>query len=303
MMKALRDAVYLPDEPIKLSICSITYNHAEFIRECIEGFLDQVCDFRVEIIIHDDASTDGTTEILRDYASRYPDIINLITQQSNQFSKGVNPYYAYVFPRARGMYIALCDGDDYWTDPHKLMTQTAIMEGDESIALTYGRTHALRDGKLNTNFFNGSEKNLSARQLKCCEGINTLTTCFRNVFFGAPPKWMIYSPIGDLTVWAILGYHGRGVFIPDLPPAVYRQHERGILSQQPVPRQFLMTLMAVLCMALYHYEQKDMAGCRLCVRRLFVLLIELLGPWVVIKNVFRVLRKLRRIEPGKLKMD
>jgi glycosyltransferase involved in cell wall biosynthesis len=300
VMKALRDVAYLPDEPVKLSICSITYNHAGFIRECMEGFLDQRCDFRVEIIIHDDASTDGTTDILRDYASRYPEIITLITQEHNQFSKGVNPYYAHVFPRARGKFIAICDGDDYWADPNKLMSQTAVMEGDESIVLTYGRTHSLNDGKLDTDFHNGSEKDLSAEELKCCGGINTLTTCFRNVFAGETPKWMVYSPIGDLTVWAILSYHGRGVFLPDLPPAVYRLHQGGILSQQSTSRQLLMTMMAVQCMNLYHYERNDMAGCRRCIRQSFVILARLLGLRDIFKNLFYALKKRRWFRPNRL---
>jgi glycosyltransferase involved in cell wall biosynthesis len=105
--RALRDMAFGPDDPVKVSICSITFNHAPFIRDCLEGFLDQVRDFRVEVVIHDDASTDGTADILRDYATRYPQVFRMILQTENQWSKGVNPYYAYVFPQARGEYIAL----------------------------------------------------------------------------------------------------------------------------------------------------------------------------------------------------
>ena len=102
-------------EPL-VSICCLTYNHAPYIRDAIEGFLMQKTNFPVEILIHDDASTDGTADIIREYETRYPDIIKPIYQTENQYSKGVKISREYQFSRARGKYIALCEGDDYWTD-------------------------------------------------------------------------------------------------------------------------------------------------------------------------------------------
>jgi len=99
-----------------VSICCLTYNHAPYIRDAIEGFLMQKTNFPVEILIHDDASTDGTADIIREYETRYPDIIKPIYQTENQYSKGVKISWEYQFSRARGKYIALCEGDDYWTD-------------------------------------------------------------------------------------------------------------------------------------------------------------------------------------------
>jgi glycosyltransferase involved in cell wall biosynthesis len=254
---ALRDRTFSPDDPVRVTICSITFNHAAFIRDCLEGFLDQVCDFRVEVVIHDDASTDCTTEIIRDYAARYPTLIRPILQVENQWSKGVNPYYAYVFPAARGEYLALCDGDDHWCDPGKLAAQVAVLDREPGVALTYGRTDAMEDGVLNRAFVNGAERDLSPEELKCCDGINTLTTCFRNVFHGDPPPFLRQSPIGDLTVWAVLGYHGSGRFMADLPPTVYNIHSGGVLSRVPPKRQVMMSALAYMNIAAYHGERGD----------------------------------------------
>jgi glycosyltransferase involved in cell wall biosynthesis len=264
---ALRDRTFAPDDPVRVTICSVTFNHAAFIRDCLEGFLDQICDFRVEVVIHDDASTDGTTEILRDYAARYPTVIRAIFQSTNQWTRGVNPYYAHVFPAARGEYLALCDGDDHWRDPGKLAAQVAVLDSEPGVALTYGRTDALEDGVLNRAFVNGAERDLSPEELKCCSGINTLTTCFRNVFRDGPPAFLRQSPIGDLTVWAVLGYHGSGRFMADLPPTVYNIHAGGVLSRVPPRRQVLMTAIAYMNIAAYHAERGDTAASETCAMR------------------------------------
>ena len=107
-----------------VSISCITYNHAPFIRQCLDGFLIQKTNFAFEIVIHDDASSDGSKEIIEEYVNRHPDIIFPMFQVENQYSKGMRGMtFRFNFPRCRGKYIALCDGDDYWTDETKLQKQ------------------------------------------------------------------------------------------------------------------------------------------------------------------------------------
>ena len=89
--------------------------------------------FPIEIIIHDDASTDGTAKIVKEYADKYPDLIVPILQTENQYSQGIKPSQNFVFPRARGKYIAFCEGDDYWTDPYKLQKQVDFWMGIQSM--------------------------------------------------------------------------------------------------------------------------------------------------------------------------
>ncbi|UHS58219.1 MULTISPECIES: glycosyltransferase [Agrobacterium] len=261
MTRALRDKVFLDDEPVRLSICSITYNHRGFIEACIEGFLNQECDFRVEIIIYDDASTDGTDEVVRRYSEQYPSIFRTFLSKENLFSKGVNPYYSYVFPAALGEYIAICDGDDYWSDPSKLARQVALLDAEQSVAIAYGATRAVTANGIVEEFQNGHERDLTPEELKAGSPINTLTTCFRNIFKAAPPpSFLKSSPIGDLTVWGMLGYHGSGRFMADLPRANYRMHSNGVMSMQNPQKQLFMTALAQLTLAAYHAENDDMAS-------------------------------------------
>lgn len=125
------------DKPL-VSICSITYNHAPYIRQCMDGFLMQKTNFPFEIIINDDCSTDGTTEIIKEYAAKYPDLIKPIFHEENQYKKGVRGMFVkYVFPKAQGKYLALCEGDDYWIDPYKLQKQVDILEADPNVSMVY----------------------------------------------------------------------------------------------------------------------------------------------------------------------
>jgi len=98
-----------PDVTPVVSICCVAYNHAPFIRQCLDGFLMQETTFPVEILIHDDASTDGTAEIIRQYERDWPQLIKPIYQTENQYSKGIKPNIAFNISRANGKYIALCE--------------------------------------------------------------------------------------------------------------------------------------------------------------------------------------------------
>jgi glycosyltransferase involved in cell wall biosynthesis len=108
--------------PVVTVVC-MTYNHAAYIRDALEGFVMQKTDFPYEVIVHDDASTDGTADIVREYERKYPGIIRGIYQKENQYSKGVVISREFIYPQVRGEFVALCEGDDYWTDPLKLQKQ------------------------------------------------------------------------------------------------------------------------------------------------------------------------------------
>ena len=109
-------------ESVMVSVLCTAYNHEKWIKDAIEGVLEQQTDFKYELIIHDDASTDNTASVIQQYAGQYPDVIRPIFQKENQFGK-CSLYKKYLFPSARGKYIALCEGDDYWCDSHKLQRQ------------------------------------------------------------------------------------------------------------------------------------------------------------------------------------
>lgn len=118
----------MKDNEIMVSICCLVYNHEKYLRKCLDGFVMQKTNFKYEVLIHDDASTDHSADIIREYEKKYPDIIKPIYQTDNQYSKGVKISWTYQYPRAKGKYIALCEGDDYWTDELKLQKQFDVLE-------------------------------------------------------------------------------------------------------------------------------------------------------------------------------
>lgn len=111
-----------------VSVRCITYNHEPYIAQAIDGFLMQKTDFPFEVIIHDDASTDKTADIIREYERKYPLIIKPIYQTENQYSKRNGSIAKAIDPKLKGKYIAFCEGDDYWIDPNKLQMQVDFLE-------------------------------------------------------------------------------------------------------------------------------------------------------------------------------
>ena len=135
-------------DKIKVSVVCLAYNHASYIRDALEGFLSQVTGFPFEVIVHDDASTDGTAGIIRDYSERFPDIIRPVFQKENQYSKGIPIARDFIFPMVRGDYVALCEGDDYWTDPLKLRKQVEALENHPDADICTHRATRRRKGRF-----------------------------------------------------------------------------------------------------------------------------------------------------------
>lgn len=130
----------------KLAIHCITYNHEPYIRECLEGFVMQQTDFPFIAIVHDDASTDGTAAIVREYAAKYPDIITPIYETENKYSTGELGNIMLDAIKATGAeYVAYCEGDDYWTDPHKLQRQVDFLDSHPDFSMCYHNAY-LRQG-------------------------------------------------------------------------------------------------------------------------------------------------------------
>jgi len=137
------------DNDIMVSINCITYNHEKYIKEALEGFLMQKTNFKFEILIHDDASTDNTANIIKKYEKKYPKIIKPIYQKENQFSKGIKVNFEFNYKRSKGKYIALCEGDDYWTDPYKLQKQVDFLETHKEFSMCFHSVEKIdEDGNI-----------------------------------------------------------------------------------------------------------------------------------------------------------
>ena len=124
------------NQEIMVSIKCLAYNHGRYIRRALDSFLMQKTNFQFEVVVHDDASTDDTADIIREYEQKYPDIIKPIYQTENQYKYG-NMSQKFIDPKFRGKYVAFCEGDDYWTDPYKLQMQVDYLEAHPDCSYTF----------------------------------------------------------------------------------------------------------------------------------------------------------------------
>lgn len=215
-----------------VSVCVQTYQHVNFIRQCLDGILMQQTDFDFEILLGEDASTDGTREICRAYADGYPEKIRLFLHDRGNniriHDKHTGRFnFAYNLFSAKGRYIALCEGDDYWTDPMKLQKQVDFLEGKPNFSMCGHWSHKLVDSKiagLLLGKFNKSEftyNDLAGSNVR----IPTSSIVFRNHLI--LPNWfcMVYG--GDLAIIFLNAQQGN-IRVLDFAGSVYRVHGGGL---------------------------------------------------------------------------
>ena len=219
------------DKPL-VSVMCITFNHEHYIEQAIQGFLIQETNFPFEIIIHDDASTDKTSKIVHEYANKYPEIIRPIFQNENQYSQGKKPP-SIVVPQCKGKYIAVCEGDDFWTDEKKLQIQVDFLEdnpdyvisGHDAFIIDEDGNH-IKDSKLPNNH----KRDYSGEELIMDKAwILTMSWVYRNIIKDyAPERNMVKN--GDNFFISIIGHYGKSKYHPEIKPAGYHVHPGGIWS-------------------------------------------------------------------------
>lgn len=214
----------IANSPIIVTICCMTFNHENYIRDCLEGFIMQRTQFPFEVLIHDDCSTDGTTEIIKEYEIKYPEIIKVIYQTENQYTKiGFSGIFELMHMQAQGKYIALCEGDDYWIDPYKLNKQIEFLEDNPACGLIYTQAIVLHEdvGKD----MKGWAKSATFEEILL--GVNpviTPTSCYRKSLYKQyvkeiqpDKKWKM----ADYPLWLYISFHNQ-VYFMDERTAVYR---------------------------------------------------------------------------------
>lgn len=235
-------------EPV-VSICCITYNHEQYISEAINSFLMQETDFPFEVVIGEDCSTDNTRKIVEKYKEMYPNIIKLIVSENNV---GMQANGQRTMEACIGEYMALCEGDDYWTDKNKLQIQKDFLESNPEYIICYTDVEAFNENGIIQDYIGGATKDLTADELKKATPINTLTTMYRNIMKDKFSAEFKASKYGDLFIWSILGYYGKGKYLPQIKPARYRVHSGGVHSGASQIDKYDNTLITYALLLSYH---------------------------------------------------
>lgn len=238
-----------------VSIRCTVYNHEPFLRQCLDGFVMQQTTFPFEAIVHDDASTDGSAAIIREYAEKYPDIIKPIYETENQYHKHdgsiARILNATMHPQSK--YIAVCEGDDYWTDPHKLQIQVDFLESHPDYSFSVHEYKVWNETKKayephQLEFLKGVEGNLTLTLDDYVTRVfftKTLTNVYRKSAL-ENSKYDRYDPIGfDWMLFYALMTQGK-CYLINRPMGVYRVQPNSITAAKNLEGLNLLVMDAML---------------------------------------------------------
>lgn len=214
---------------MKVSVYCLAYNHEKYIRDALNGFVSQVVDFDYEVFVHDDASTDNTASIIAEYANMYPDIIKPIYQKENQFSRGVAISKTFIYPRLSGKYIAICEGDDYWTDQYKLKKQVEYLETHEDCSACVHNTLVQNCKTKKSSLMNKrtNDEDISIDEiLERGNGQFQMSSLvYRRKYLYRPSSFEVKG-FGDYPLAIYLSLNGRVHYLKDVM-SVYRLYSDG----------------------------------------------------------------------------
>lgn len=223
-------------EPV-ISICCITYNHEKYISDALNSFLMQELSFPYEIIVHDDASNDKTPEIIRGYEKKYPEIIRSIYQKENQYSKGKKPLTDFLIPLVRGKYIAICEGDDYWTDTRKLQKQVEFLNNNLDYVMCFHKVKVVDVHKKFLGLYYGLS-NEGSKEIKVKDAakggiIHASSKLIRSDFYKkSRPDWLKNARHGDYSSALYTAAEGKVYYIDEVMSAYRSGVENSIMTNR-----------------------------------------------------------------------
>jgi glycosyltransferase involved in cell wall biosynthesis len=230
-----------------LSIICPTYNQEKFIGQALDGFVMQKTEYPFEIIVHDDASTDKTAAIAKAYEDKFPHLFSNIYQSENQLSKSIDNVTKITFNAAQGKYLALCEGDDYWTDPYKLEKQIRFLENHPTYVGCFHNTEERFENDDNKASFlycdDSNAKDYSFGELSLNNPIPTCSVVFRNKLFADFPKWYRTLKMGDWPLHLLNAQFGNYWYMPKVM-GVHRLHSEGIWMSQHTEKMKQYTIEA-----------------------------------------------------------
>ena len=212
-----------------VAIHCLVYNHEPYLRDCFEGFVMQQTNFSFVAIVHDDASTDNSAAIIREYEAKYPHIFKPIYETENQYSKKdgtIDRIMNEAIDATGAKYVAMCEGDDYWTDPLKLQKQVDFMEANETFSMCFHNVKVLDDNKEFLNLYSHlEEKEYTAHEIYERWTIPTCSVMYRSSqLHYRRPKTTLF---GDIVLFLSLACANR-IYCLNFEGGVYRRNENGV---------------------------------------------------------------------------
>lgn len=203
---------------VLVSIDCVTFNHEDYIADALDSFVMQKTSFDFEVLVYDDASTDKTKEILKEYQEKYPNIIKPYFQKENQYSKGIRRLgWRYNFPRAQGKYLAVCEGDDYWTDPLKLQKQIDFLEHHPDYSMCCHAAETVYNDKKKLGVVKPISRSRKISTEEIIRGggafIATNSIVYRSDTMVKPPEFYMTAPVGDYSLQIYLAHVGNVFYI------------------------------------------------------------------------------------------
>lgn len=224
----------------RVSVCIPTYNHEKFIGQTLDGVLMQKTNFDIEIVIGDDASTDNAPQIIAAYEKQHPDLFRAFLHQQNQGPKEPKEFAGrnnvlMLLKACKGDYVALCEGDDYWTDPLKLQKQFDFMEANPDYMICHHNMKVIYEDNSPEHFFNTPDQKTHSTINDILEDrwfIATASTFYRNYFLNHDfAEWHSRAAAGDWALVIQLAARGHIHYIPETM-GVYRKHRGGLSNVQ-----------------------------------------------------------------------
>jgi glycosyltransferase involved in cell wall biosynthesis len=213
-----------------LTVFCWTYNDLQFITKSIESVLDQVTAFPIEIMVHDDASNDGTQDLLIEYSFKYPGLFNNILNKENNWSKGINVSIP-LFNKPKGKYIALLHGDDYWTDSLKLQKQIDYLEKFPNHSFCFHKVnYILNDISLGNYYKQPDKDTLNLKQIIKTHYVATSSVVLRKSMLKIPVDIYTQMYFNDICLELFLSIEGS-VFYFNQTMGVYRKNSTSISNQ------------------------------------------------------------------------
>ncbi|MDH3254102.1 MAG: glycosyltransferase [Acidobacteriota bacterium] len=220
-----------------VSVCVISYNQEAFIAEALDSILAQRVDFDIEIVISDDYSTDDTPRIIEDYSNRFPDVVRFTGRTKNV---GCIKNFFENLAASRGQYVALLDGDDYWTDDRKLERQISVLEAEPDLGGVFHDAWIEDEASGQRRLRIGERKidrTVGIHSLILEKNISTSTMTFRNCLdWSALPEWALRAPVGDYPLALLVAGRGPWRYLPEVM-SVYRSHGAGVWGGLSVEAQ------------------------------------------------------------------